>query len=132
MFVIRHKDVSIRVPILYCCKNTPSTPILFLSVSKLKTPLLILHSKDDHIVPFHMGQEVISTRATVCVCVCVCVCVWCVRVCWGVVVCENLAVTQSKTRWFNLLQNISKARCILGKELSDLLFVDDKDAVVLG
>lgn len=35
---------------------------LCISVKNLMAPLLFLHSEDDNIVPFHMGQEVISMR----------------------------------------------------------------------
>lgn len=40
-------------------KNTASIPTLFLSVRKMKSPLLILHAEDDHLVSFHMAEEVI-------------------------------------------------------------------------
>lgn len=34
------------------------TILLYSSLKQMKTPLMILHSKDDHMTPFWMAEEV--------------------------------------------------------------------------
>ena len=44
-------------------------------ITKVTSPILILHAEDDSVIPYQLGQQVPPDPA-LCVCVCVCVCVY--------------------------------------------------------